>query len=783
MLKKLLALQILLAAALPLAAQLNQPIIPTPAIFRQKTGIFTLDRSVKIAADSAGLDFAAKIKNEILNQTGFDLQVQNLEEQKVEGKKILVKFNPAIEKSDSDFLTDGYFLKIQTDSIVLDAPTSGGLFYGLQTLRQIIGFDRHREAVPIRCLEIADAPGFDHRGVMFDVGRHFVSLDFLKKQVEALAFYKINIVRLHLTEDQGWRVEIKKHPELVRQGAFRREADDSTTGGFYTQDELRDFVKFCAERNITVIPEIEMPGHCRAALAALPQLSCRRQPLPVPSNWGVFTDVFCAGNDSTFLFLENVLSEILEIFPSKTIHIGGDEVPKTNWHNCPRCQQRIETEGLANEEGLQAYFVRHIQRFLESRGRQLAGWDEILEGGIDSTAIVQIWRGMSKANEALEKGHPIVLSPDSHCYLNRPPSDLSLENIFRFDPLADTFLLARQSQILGIEAPLWSENITEFNLENMLFPRVAAIAELAWTGGGDSNFVKFRERLAKHYPMLDSMQIGFGSESQRLFSSTADLLVGEVASNPDLQVGEHTSSPTWRSGLHWRIRTTRAFPDLEFFYILEQEEMKNWGFGLEKPLLSPALRFSEKLEIEKPTRIRFAPFRRGKQMSDEVFIEIAENKIAGLAPVFEPLPDKKYSWSGKLGLTDGLLGTTDFHDGRWLGWQGQDVAAVFDFRDSMPISRATARFLHSAKSWILLPQFVEFYTSGDGENWSLAWINENRVSALEEKIEIRPSDWEAPPGTRARFLKIVAKSAGKLPAEHFGAGGDSWIFCDEILIR
>ncbi len=745
-----------------LAAQIVRPIIPSPAILRAKPGIFTLDISVKIAADSAGFEFAKKIHDEILNQTGMDLRLQNIETEYVTGKKILIKYNPALEESGNEMLADGYFLKINPDSIVLDAPLQRGLFYGLQTLRQLVGFDRHREAIPIHACDIADVPGFDYRGVMFDVGRHFLPIDFLKKQADLLAFYKINVLRLHLTEDQGWRIEIKKYPQLTRVSAFRNEENGTVYGGFYTQNELRDFVKYCAERHITVIPEIEMPGHCRAALAAFPQFSCLGEAQPVPNSWGVFSDVFCAGNDSTFVFLENILDEVLQIFPSKIIHIGGDEVPKNRWANCPKCKQRIENEELKSPEDLQSYFVRRIQNFLESRGRTLAGWDEILEGGADSLAVVQVWRGLEKANEALSSGHRVILSPGSHCYLNRSPGDLTLGSVFRFDPLADTFLLSNQSKIMGIEATLWSENITDLNLENMLFPRLAAIAEVAWSGGGDTNFSRFHDRLKMHYPMFDSLKIGYGGESKPLFSYKTSFLPVENK---------------------WLLKVEKSMRDLEFWYIPEFIEMKNYGFTLEKPLLSPSLIFEDSLLIPKPMRVKFAPFRNGKQMHEEIYIEMANNLILGTPPKFSTLPDKKYNEPGIIGLTDCLLGTTDFHDGNWLGWQGNDVEFTFDFGKNLKIEKVSPRFLQAAKSWILLPKNVEFYTSAEGQNWTLSWINELKTNGLDEITFIQTSDWETPPNTSTQWLKIVVKNGGKLPAGHLGEGGDSWIFMDEIIVR
>ncbi len=748
-----------LVAQMPADAPL--PLIPKPAIEKIKAGQFLLDSSVTILANDDGLGFAEQLRQTLQSQVGIYLALDSFSSKKT-GGKILIRYSEALGNSGiANLAAEGYFLKISPDTILIDAPLRPGLFYALQTLRQLLGFKK-QAAVALPCVDVSDAPSFDYRGVMLDVARHFVPLDFLKKQVDVLAFYKINTLHLHLTDDQGWRIEIQKFPELTRHSAFRTEADGSRSGGFYTQAELRELAAYARARNMEIVPEIEMPGHCSAALSAFPGLSCREKPMPVPANWGVFNDVFCAGKDSTFEFLQTVLEEVMQIFPSHFIHIGGDEVPTFNWKNCPRCQARMQAEGLRDERALQAYFVRRIQRFLESRGRELLGWDEILDGGADSTAVVEVWQNMGRARPALANGNRMVLAPNSHYYLNRPPGELPLDSVFLFDPLGDSALLVNSGRILGIEAPLWSENITPLNFENMLYPRLLAVANTAWTGGGNRDLEGFRKRVSQHFPMLDSLQIGYGAEGKTLAKYSLKF------------------SPKTRN---WTLFAERGLPDIQFRYLTQYPEFQDFGVSLEQPGFTRQFAFSEKLTLAKPLRFKVAPFRGERQMAEAKFFDLVENAALGKAVQFNPKYDERYPAAGDFGLTDGRLGSLDFNDGAWLGWQGNDLVANLELDSTRHFQRVSVRFLQQSKSWILLPTHVSFYTSDDGVNWSLAWINELKINALDDRTFIEKSIWEVPANTRFQFLQVVARNYGELPAGHNGAGGQSWIFADEILVE
>jgi len=372
------------------------------------------------------------------------------------------------------------------------APKPAGLVYGSQTVRQLLA------SRPIPLLRLVDRPRFPWRGLMLDEARHFFGKEFIKQLIDLLVLHKLNIFHWHLCDDQGWRIEIKSRPRLTEVGAWR-EANGRRYGGFYTQADIREIVTYAQNRFVTVVPEIEMPGHTTAALAAYPELSCTGGPFAAATGWGIFHDVLCAGNDATFAFLEKVLGEVLELFPSKFIHIGGDECPKTRWKTCPRCQRRIRDERLNDEHELQSYFIRRIEKFLNANGRRLIGWDEILEGGLAPNATVMSWRGMSGAVAAARAGHDVVASPTSHCYLDYSYERTSVEKAYSFNPIPAELTDEQHKHILGVQGNMWTElTPTVADVERQIWPRLCALAEVAWSPAGQRDFADFSARLTAH---------------------------------------------------------------------------------------------------------------------------------------------------------------------------------------------------------------------------------------------------------------------------------------------
>ena len=426
-----------------------------------------------------------------------------------------------------------YRLQITSRRISIQAYTDTGLFRALTTLRQLLPPDHlQKPAYPLSlpCMLIEDRPSFTYRGLHLDVCRHFFGVDFIKSYLDAMAEHKLNVFHWHLTEDQGWRIEIKKYPELTRVGAWRQGSqkgryreqrfDTLRYGGFYSQDEIREVVAYAAARYITVIPEIEMPGHSLAALASYPRLGCTGGPYSVARGWGVFDDVYCAGNDSTLLFLQDVLTEVLELFPSTFIHIGGDECPKTRWKACARCQTRMAAHSLKDEHELQSWFVQQMENWLSRRGRRLIGWDEILEGGLAPGATVMSWRGTAGGEEAARMGHDVIMTPGKPCYFDHYQGPDSTEpiaiggynplrSVYDYQPVPPSLDSQQRKFVLGAQGNVWTEYMeTEDHVEYMVWPRAAALSETLWTGPG-KDYSDFLQRLQADVKRLEAMGVNY----------------------------------------------------------------------------------------------------------------------------------------------------------------------------------------------------------------------------------------------------------------------------------
>ena len=437
---------------------------------------------------------------------------------------------------------EGYTLSVTSDEVVIRARANAGLFYGIQTLRQLLPPDAEGTASPaaawqIDAVVIEDEPRFRWRGLMLDVCRHFFPAPVIKRVLDVMALYKFNTLHLHLTEDQGWRIEIKRYPLLTEIGSrrtsslvpvrqpgaedFERVPDNTPYGGFFTQAELRDLIAYAQVRFINIVPEIDIPGHTVAALTCYPELGCVGHGYEVRTTWGISEDVLCVGRESTYEFVENVLDEVIALFPSPYIHIGGDECPKVRWQSCPHCQALKAREGLADEEALQSYFIRRVEKMLEARGRRLIGWDEILEGGLAPNATVMSWRGTAGGIAAASAGHDVVMSPDTHCYLDHyqsrdrksePPAIhgyIPLELAYAFNP-TEGIAADKAHRVLGGQGNLWTEYVlTESHLQYMLFPRALALADAVWAALPRQDFADFAVRLKPSLARFDAQGIHY----------------------------------------------------------------------------------------------------------------------------------------------------------------------------------------------------------------------------------------------------------------------------------
>ncbi len=512
--KKLILSAFALAlAGTGLAAEELPAIVPIPQkVVADGTQTFTLTESARISLPRA--DKALRRAAEIFART--IAREENLQ-LKVVGKspaEIRLAVDPSLGE-------EAYRLDIAASGIDIRGGSPAGLFYGLQSLRQLLA----QYGTTLPPLQVEDAPSFGYRGAMLDCGRHFFTVDEIKSFIDLLALHKINRFHWHLTEDQGWRIEIRRYPELTRIGSQRAETvlgnnspvyDGTPYGGYYTQKQVRDVVAYAAERFIVVVPEIEMPGHASAALAAYPFLGCTGEEYKVQTRWGVFPEVFCAGKESTFEFLQNVLAEVIELFPSEYIHVGGDECPKQSWKVCPACQQRIRDEHLKDEHELQSYFVLRMEKWLNEHGRRLIGWDEILEGGISQSATIMSWRGATGGIAAARAGNKVIMTPNTHCYLDyyqtehpegREPWGIGgyipVEKAYALDPY-DQLTDAERPYILGVQGNIWTEYMGSFaHVQHMALPRLAALAEVGWSYDrrdiGD--FRRRMEHLRKIYRM------------------------------------------------------------------------------------------------------------------------------------------------------------------------------------------------------------------------------------------------------------------------------------------
>jgi len=552
-------------------------------------------------------------------------------------------------------------------------------------------------------------------------------------------------------EDHHWKEREAQQP-----------GEDATYGGFYTQEDIKEIVAYAESRHVTIVPEIEMPGHTVAALSAYPQYSCGGGPFTVlPGGYWPITDIYCAGNDSTFLFLQDILSEVMELFPGKYIHIGGDEADKSNWKNCSKCQARIKNEGLADEHELQSYFIKRMEEFINSNGRSLIGWDEILEGGLAPQATVMSWRGFEGGITAARAGHPVVMTPTSHCYFDyyQGAQDyeplaiggyLPLKKVYQFEPTPESLTRDESKFILGGQANLWTEYIPDpSHAQYMIFPRICALSEAVWTQKDIKNWVNFAGRVEHEMRRLETMDINYAKSSFRVgYDSSIDLDKNQFS-----------------------IVLSYELPQLEIRYTLDNSEPNKESTKYINPIL-----------VDKNLTIKAAAFRNKKMISPVLEKSLTIHKATGKKVIMTNPPVEKYSGGGGFGLTNSMRGSLNHNDGRWQGFEGIDVDAVVDLGEKMPIKNLSTTFLNNINSWIFLPRKVVYSLSIDGENFeTVAEINNDLPENYPEKMI---KEFSADISVREiRYVRVYAKNLGICPDWHMGAGGKAWIFVDEVQVK
>lgn len=671
---------------------------------------------------------------------------------------------------------EGYKLDADAKQIRIAGASAAGVFYGIQTLRKSLPLVNGKASkVSIPAVHIADAPRFAYRGTHLDVSRHFVTADSVRQFIDMLALHNINRFHWHLTDDQGWRIEIKKYPLLTQIGSKRAQTvighnsgkyDGKPYSGFYTQKQIRDIVKYAADRYITIVPEIDLPGHMQAALAAYPDMGCTGGPYEVWQKWGVSDNVLCAGNDKTLTFIDNVLKEITQLFPSKYIHVGGDECPKTQWQKCPKCQARIKAlnleakDGHSAEERLQSYIITHASNYLKSLGRNTIGWDEILEGGLAEGATVMSWRGESGGIAAAKQHHDVVMTPNSYLYFdyyqsldkaNEPLAIggyLPLETVYSYEPMPKELTADEARHIIGVQANIWTEYMPTFKqMQYMALPRLAALSEVQWSQPALKDYTNFTNRLTKFTHLYDRLGYNY---AKHLYN---------VAIHVD-------SDNKWREIL---IHMTTA-GNAEIRYTLDGTE----------PTANSTL-YTGAIVLQKSAKIRAAAFRDGKR-SSVTSQDISFNKATACPVELLQPTHKNYTYKGGATLTDGLLGDKGFGTGRWLGFSGNDLEAVIDLKQNTDVSSVSLNTCVDKGSWIFDARNIEVSVSADGKSFTK--VASKSLPALEEQTPDNIYTYELTfPQTTTRYVKLTATSEHNIPEWHGGKGKPAFLFVDEISVK
>ncbi len=670
---------------------------------------------------------------------------------------LLLKTNTSVKDP------EGYQLNIEKNIACISGSSPAGILHGVFSFIQMTPLKKGKDdsSFHLDAWVIEDAPHFDHRGLLLDCGRHFMSVEKIKETLLTMALYKMNVFHWHLTEDQGWRIEIKKYPQLTEIGAYRK-VNDENYGGFYSQEQIKEIVDYANKLHIMVIPEIELPGHSVAAIAAYPYLSCTGKQIPVETEWGVFKDIYCAGNDETMQFIKDVLDEVVSLFPAPFIHIGGDEAPKVRWENCSKCQKRIKEEHLKNEAELQTWMIEEVAKHLKAKGKDIIGWDEILEGGIPSGAVIQSWRGMQGGLEAAQHDHAVVMSPTSHCYLDYGLDGIDTKKVYEFDPIPSELALDKHHLILGAEGNMWTERAPENEVTSKIFPRLIALSEVLWSYPAKRDYQEFEERLKRSFQLLDKRKVKYG------FISTPIQFLTAIENDK-----------LW-------VTVQQQQKDMELFYTTTNFETES----IEE--VADIVNINGPISIKRNAKINLQVGMKNAG-SDQVKWQnrIFANHLAlGKEITLNYSPSNAYLGGGANGLVNGCLGGDNFRDGNWQATQGKDMDMVIDLGKIESISEISTRWFHYANAWIFRPEDVSYFVSADGNNWQL--LSKDLVgqrTTAEQSGEfavtskVLAEDKTAYDSFMGRYVKVQARSIGKCPDWHDAPGEPSWLFIDEIVVR
>ncbi|MCD6200228.1 MAG: family 20 glycosylhydrolase [Bacteroidales bacterium] len=753
-------------------------IIPKPLELTKQDGIFRLDKrtSFYLADSTAALQKAAEIFAGYVNTSSSFVLTPEFRRDLPGGRRAIVVL---LHGDQNRFGREGYSLKVQPEKVTITATTPAGAFYGMQTLRQLFppqleDSSYTADVWQLPCVTIFDKPRFAWRGDMLDVSRHFLPLEFIRKNLDYLARYKMNTFHWHLTDDQGWRIEVKGYPKLTKIGAWRvdynkmpwwgrpsqKPGEKATYGGYYTQDQIREVVKYAADRFITVVPEIDMPGHSRATIASYPEIACGQGPYYVATGGVASNNTICPAKEESYRFIKGVLSEVLPLFPGPWFHVGGDECNKTNWKTNRLCRDLMKKEGMKNVEELQSYFIRRVEKIVNGLGKKLIGWDEILQGGLAPNAAVMSWRGEQGGIRAAKMGHKVVMTPTKYCYLDLKQGDPELEPLYgysqcllstaySYNPVSESLLPEEAKLVLGTQGNLWGESIkNEKDANYMLFPRLLAIAEVGWTPKALRTWDDFVNRLEYSLIRLKNLGIGYAPSMYNVrISSVQDSV---------------------RKGLLIRLSTEHGRVPIR--YTLDGSV----------PLPASPL-YQGPIEITgKEVKIKAAAFRHGKIIGRITTKIFRIHKAAGMEVQVSIPPSPKYN-PGTPILTDCLRGGVDAHNGRWLGWEGVSPVITLDLGKADTVHRVTVGCLQAQGAWIFLPKEVKVFVSAGGKHFMTRGIlhrplkNQPEPRAVDLVLKIPP--------TKARYVRILVINRGDCPDWHPGAGQKAWVFIDEVLVE
>ncbi len=769
---------LLLSGALLVSCSGSMPkadyeVIPLPQQITEKSGSgFTLDETVKILfpeGNDAMARNAAFLSEYVAQMTGLQLQAEAAATVDAGAANGHIALTLGLDPEKPE----AYRLTVGKEGVTIVGGSEAGVFYGIQTLRKALPVVSGSVLLP--AVEVNDWPRFGYRGAHLDVSRHFIGVDSVKRFIDMLALHNMNRFHWHLTDDQGWRIEIKSRPELTTVGSKRKATvighnsgryDSVPYGGFYTQDQAREVVAYAAERHITVIPEIDLPGHMLAALTAYPELGCTGGPYEVWGQWGVAEDVLCAGNDATLKFIDEVLGEVVDLFPSEYIHVGGDECPKVRWKSCPKCQARIRALGIKGddkhtaEEYLQSFVINHAEKFLNARGRQMIGWDETLEGGLAPNATVMSWRGVEGGIEAARQKHQAIMTPTTYLYFDYYQSKetdkepiaiggyVPVEMVYNYEPVSPLLTPEEAEYIIGVQANLWTEYIPNFRqVEYMELPRMAALAEIQWSDPGRKNYNEFLARLPQLVRIYDLMGYNY---AMHVFDVNVSFTPNPVKGVLDVAMTAIDGAP-----IHYTLD------------------------GTEPTEASP--RYVDTLRIAEPGALKAVVVR--PTGHSRVFTEeIAFNK-ASVRPItmLQPI-NKQYEYAGAGTLVDGLRGNGNYKTGRWIAFWKNDMEAVIDLGDSTEISRAQIETCVVKGDWVFDARYFGVAVSDDGKTFRTVAEAEYPVMANSDRDGVYIHELLFEP-TVTRFVKITAKPEHAMPTWHPGKNSPAFLFVDEIYLN